>query len=716
VQVLATWPSDSAVTSVSTNSTAAYITFVSDSAHAGDGIVMRVSCVPEEQFSGCDCTDDDSSGLCNGVTEALCTQSNATYRESCARACAQYRGPTPTEGCCGPEQPYCVNTDCQGHWSACDSGCTRSFTITTPPFGGGAACPWEPPHCNHGEGQCSRCSGPNCDCLGSWSSCPDCSTNPGQTPACTDPAHPSRNLTWTEMSPQMGTGLACPQPPLCSLYYLYDPRWRVSTTDGLPSANTNWGPDLSGTVCADVTYTGDGSNPASHCAGFVVNGITYSSGHQTMQQLCTGPGQSVRNTCRLSCAVHRGGCCHSWTGATCTHLHQGAGRRRRLAVAAPNASAPALPRPRTRRLQTAVSQGNCSFLGGSSTAWQQQPGDTTAVYVDVQTTAYGLVGAPAYVTSVHSEGSLQTHFHARTGITAATSTGFRVYLSQATGTTLLANILSQQYRLIWIANQQPCQNAGVTPQGDTAWQQASADTVYVDIDTRSGAFASTPVYVVDLRCATGCWMAKGGHSVYSATPTGFRVYVQKPGVTVREARWDSRWAVNWLGQTQTPTMAGRGSVGSWQQPNVGEIYADVSIDAPSFDSAQYAFVTSLMMSGNSVCLPPAHTVALACVSGTAIRRPTPRETCCRASCRWRSPAAAQSPARAPGASAPSCTAPASQTRLRRLAAGVWPGSWADPWRSSAPAVMVPRRLPISQHLGCRPRLAPHNIISGVPQC
>ncbi|MCS6925010.1 MAG: hypothetical protein NZ578_03810 [Candidatus Binatia bacterium] len=79
----------------------------------------------------------------------------------------------------------------------------------------------------------------------------------------------------------------------------------------------------------------------------------------------------------------------------------------------------------------------------------------------------------------------------------------------------------------------------------TRWVQYATGGIYVDVDTSSAGFSSTPLYFTSLGGHTNNWLAQGATSIYSPTPRGFRVHVSYPELTVAKAReWG--WYINWL--------------------------------------------------------------------------------------------------------------------------------------------------------------------------
>jgi len=110
-------------------------------------------------------------------------------------------------------------------------------------------------------------------------------------------------------------------------------------------------------------------------------------------------------------------------------------------------------------------------------------------------------------------------------------------------------------------------SAGSTVPGTTAWKVYSTTEnrqirggvvapittvhgIFVDVDTSAARFSSTPVYVCSLGGASSHWATVGGSSVYSASPTGFRIYVRwangdTPPTPAQANEW--QWHVLWIG-------------------------------------------------------------------------------------------------------------------------------------------------------------------------
>ncbi len=91
--------------------------------------------------------------------------------------------------------------------------------------------------------------------------------------------------------------------------------------------------------------------------------------------------------------------------------------------------------------------------------------------------------------------------------------------------------------------------SGSTPATTTAWKQynnnPASNGVFVDINTSAAGFKSTPFYITSLGGNGGHWTTMGATSIYSASKTGFRVYVNQTGITPANAR-SRRFHINWL--------------------------------------------------------------------------------------------------------------------------------------------------------------------------
>ncbi|MBE0623162.1 MAG: hypothetical protein IH605_21445 [Burkholderiales bacterium] len=96
------------------------------------------------------------------------------------------------------------------------------------------------------------------------------------------------------------------------------------------------------------------------------------------------------------------------------------------------------------------------------------------------------------------------------------------------------------------ANQAQRVRCGQT--SDSAWVAYGKNGIYVEIDTSHAGFSSTPVYVASLGGNGGHWDTTGGSSIYSATKTGFKVYVRWAdgrALSPEDAK-KSGWHIIWM--------------------------------------------------------------------------------------------------------------------------------------------------------------------------
>jgi len=91
--------------------------------------------------------------------------------------------------------------------------------------------------------------------------------------------------------------------------------------------------------------------------------------------------------------------------------------------------------------------------------------------------------------------------------------------------------------------------SGRTTPGATNWQVYSPTGIYLDIDTSSGRFTGTPVYLTSIGGNGSHWATIGATSIYFPTATKFRVYVRwvnNAPLTPAQAN-NFGWHINWMG-------------------------------------------------------------------------------------------------------------------------------------------------------------------------
>jgi hypothetical protein len=96
--------------------------------------------------------------------------------------------------------------------------------------------------------------------------------------------------------------------------------------------------------------------------------------------------------------------------------------------------------------------------------------------------------------------------------------------------------------------------SGSTPVGNTAWQPygASEADIFLDVDTSSAGFKTTPIYITSLGGMSGHWRTTGATSIYVPTPTGFRVYVRFSNENFLTPAYANQlgWHINWIAVPQ----------------------------------------------------------------------------------------------------------------------------------------------------------------------
>lgn len=187
-----------------------------------------------------------------------------------------------------------------------------------------------------------------------------------------------------------------------------------------------------------------------------------------------------------------------------------------------------------------------------ATNWVQYNGN--AIFVDVDTSKCGFSKEPIYVTSIAGK---RNHWRT-TGsseLYSKTATGFRIYIHRPGITTSDAN--SWKWHMNWMAAGEGTGSSVVVPcTGQTPvvtdWKYYHKDGIYVDVDTSSCGFIDTPPYVTSLIGKSNHWRSTGSSEVYKISPTGFRTYINWPGLTVAMAK-DRRWRINWMAGFTTTT-------------------------------------------------------------------------------------------------------------------------------------------------------------------
>lgn len=220
---------------------------------------------------------------------------------------------------------------------------------------------------------------------------------------------------------------------------------------------------------------------------------------------------------------------------------------------------------------------------------------SSSIYVDVDTSAAGLEETPLYFTSL---GGTSNHFDAQgaNAIYLAKPDGFRIYLKSRSGIALTPEYAnSKGWHVQWLAVLKKSTNAGFTPSGTTDWKASGTNAIYLDIDTSAAEFEDTPLYFASLGGIANHFDAQGINAIYSATATGFRIYLKsQSGIALTPEYAKSKgWYVQWLGVPKTSDNAGFTTPGdtSWKTYGTDAIYVDVDTSAAEFAETPHYFAS-----------------------------------------------------------------------------------------------------------------------------
>jgi hypothetical protein len=233
--------------------------------------------------------------------------------------------------------------------------------------------------------------------------------------------------------------------------------------------------------------------------------------------------------------------------------------------------------------QVAFGQSLLSCQGSSSSGalyvsnWKQSSPDL--IYLDVDTSQCAFMQTPEYFTTLSGTSDHSTAQGAN-AIYNPTATGFRVYILKSGVTTDYAK--SRKWRIDWQAIPVNYSHPEIcTGRSGSSWTRSSTDNIYIDVDTsRCGNFL-TPSYRTSLGGSSFQHEASGVASIYSATPTGFRIYLNNTGLTTDIANFYG-WYVNWAATPEFATISADQCAGftapyftDWQTSTSDKIFLDV---------------------------------------------------------------------------------------------------------------------------------------------
>lgn len=233
-------------------------------------------------------------------------------------------------------------------------------------------------------------------------------------------------------------------------------------------------------------------------------------------------------------------------------------------------------------LGDAVVRAHCSLTAN----WLEE---YHRVYLVVSTAAAGLSANSGYFTSLVAESG---HWEA-VGLNSIypEKEGFRIAVSFDGGNIVPLYAVENHWTLHWLGLNAG-RTSGSTLAGATDWRQdrPDDDTVYVDVDTSTAAFTSTPLYFTSLSGA-GHSQAFGITTIHRASSRGFRVYVSRANYDYSPSGANALdWQVNWFA-VEPGQRCGVTEPGQWRALEGGGIYVDVDTSAAAFTHTPSYFTT-----------------------------------------------------------------------------------------------------------------------------
>jgi hypothetical protein len=139
--------------------------------------------------------------------------------------------------------------------------------------------------------------------------------------------------------------------------------------------------------------------------------------------------------------------------------------------------------------------------------------------------------------------------------------------------------------------------SGRTTPGNTNWQSYGTNGIYLDVDTSTCGFTTTPLYFTSLGGSANHRSSTGATSISAPTSRGFRIYVSASGITPTVAN-QNQWYINWKATPKDLALAqictGQTTPGNtdWKPNTAYGVYVDVNTSACGFASPPL-YLTSL---------------------------------------------------------------------------------------------------------------------------
>jgi len=180
--------------------------------------------------------------------------------------------------------------------------------------------------------------------------------------------------------------------------------------------------------------------------------------------------------------------------------------------------------------------------GAGTTHWVGYNGH---LYTNVPTTACTHSTTPQYIASVSGSGN---HWMLRgvSSIYSEASSGYRVYVHRDAGSsTSFANSNKWRMNTLSLNRNQVPPGLCTGVQAATSWR-AYGSYILMDVDTSSCGLTATPRYFTSMSGDSNHWTTLGATAIYSASPTGFRIYIQKSGGVSTSYASGRNWRINWV--------------------------------------------------------------------------------------------------------------------------------------------------------------------------